>query len=113
MKRRGMVGIGIVVVTAFGLVMSGRAVRLNAQSAPAAGAVTFTKDIALVLQRSCQNCHRPSGVAPMALITYQDVRPYARAIKERTSLGPHRGVMPPWYIEKNVGIQQYKDDPSL
>jgi hypothetical protein len=49
----------------------------------------------------------------MSLVTYQDVRPWARAIKQRTSIGPHAGVMPPWYIEKNIGIQQYKDDPSL
>jgi hypothetical protein len=77
------------------------------------GEVTFAKDIAPILQRSCQNCHRPDGVAPMSLITYDDVRPWARAIKQRTSIGPHRGVMPPWYIEKNVGIQRYKDDPSL
>src|SRR5215510_10738615 len=94
----------------------GAAARLTAQQAAAAGAggdVTFTRDVAPILQRSCQNCHRPDGVAPMSLVTYEDVRPYARAIKQRTSIGPHRGVMPPWYIEKNVGIQQYKNDPSL
>jgi hypothetical protein len=77
------------------------------------GTVTFAKDIAPILQRSCQNCHRPDGVAPMSLITYEDARPYAKAIKQRTSIGPHRGVMPPWYIEKNIGIQKYKNDPSL
>jgi hypothetical protein len=60
-----------------------------------------------------QNCHRPDGVAPMSLVSYEEVRPFARAIKQRTSIGPHRGVMPPWYIEKNVGIQKYKNDPSL
>jgi len=77
------------------------------------GDVTFSKDVLPILQRSCQNCHRPDGVAPMSLLTYEDVRPFARAIKSRISLGPHRGVMPPWYIEKNIGIQEYKDDPSL
>src|SRR5712691_875122 len=76
-------------------------------------AAAFTRDIAPILQRSCQNCHRPDGVAPMSLVTFDEVRPYARAIKQRTSIGPHRGVMPPWYIEKNVGIQKYKNDPSL
>jgi hypothetical protein len=86
---------------------------LSAQSGVVAGEVTFTKDIAPILQRSCQNCHRPDGVAPMPLITYEDARPWARSIKQRTGIGPHRGVMPPWFIEKNVGIQQYKDDPSL
>src|SRR6187200_418670 len=74
--------------------------------------VTFTRDIAPILQRSCQNCHRPDGVAPMSLVTYQEARPYARAMKTRTSIGPHQGVMPPWYIEKNIGIQGFKNDPS-
>ena len=75
--------------------------------------VTFTKDIAPILQRSCQTCHRPDGAGPMSLVTYEEVRPWARAIKMRTGVGPRAGVMPPWYIEKNIGIQQYKDDPSL
>src|SRR5688572_20714782 len=78
-----------------------------------AGDVTFTKDIAPILQRSCQNCHRPDGVAPMALTTYEEVRPWARAIKARTGIGPRAGVMPPWYMEKNIGIQSFKNDPSL
>src|SRR5918996_2150654 len=75
--------------------------------------VTFAKHIAPILQRSCQNCHRPDGVAPMSLTTYEEARPWARAIKQRTGIGPKAGVMPPWYIEKNIGIQHYKDDPSL
>src|SRR5216110_2772808 len=87
--------------------------RLMASGPAVPGDVTFTKDIAPILQRSCQGCHRPDGVAPMSLLTYADVRPWARAIKQRTGIGPHAGVMPPWYIEKNIGIQKYKDDPSL
>ena len=75
--------------------------------------VTFSKDIAPILQRSCQNCHYPAGVAPMSLITYKEVRPWARAIKERTLLRDKRGAMPPWFIEKDIGIQHYKNDPSL
>ena len=82
-------------------------------AAPSSMDVTFSKDIAPILQRSCQNCHRPDGVAPMALVTYEDVRPWARAIKQRTGLGPRAGVMPPWYVEKNIGIQQFQNDPSL
>src|SRR4051812_17942011 len=85
---------------------------LKAQQ-PAPAGVTFSKDIAPILQRSCQNCHRPDGVAPMSLVTYDETRPYAKAINQRTHIGPHRGVMPPWYVEKNIGIQHYKDDPSL
>ena len=75
----------------------------------AQGEVTFSKDIAPLLQRSCENCHRPQGAAPMPLITYEDVRPWARSIKNRTM----SREMPPWFIDKNIGIQRYKDDPSL
>ena len=75
--------------------------------------VTFTKDVAPILQRSCQTCHRPESVAPMSLLTYAQARPWARAMKMRTGLGPKAGVMPPWFVEENIGIQHYKNDPSL
>ena len=83
-------------------------------TAPAAAAereadVTFTRDVAPIMQRSCEKCHRPRGGAPMALISYQDIRPWARSIKNRTQ----SREMPPWFIDKNIGIQRYKDDPSL
>src|SRR5205809_460435 len=86
---------------------------IGAQAPGMPGDVTFARDIAPILQRSCQNCHRPDGVAPTSLVTYEEVRPWARSIKLRTGLGPRAGVMPPWYIEKNIGIQKYKNDPSL
>ena len=85
----------------------------QAQVNQPAADVTFTKDIAPILQRSCQQCHRPDGGAPMSLITYEEVRPWARAMKTRTGLGPRAGVMPPWFVEKNIGIQKFKHDPSL
>jgi hypothetical protein len=75
--------------------------------------VTFTKDIAPILQRSCQQCHRPDSIAPMSLLTYEEARPWARAMKYRTGLRSKPEAMPPWFIEKNVGIQQYKGDISL
>jgi mono/diheme cytochrome c family protein len=75
--------------------------------------VTFSRDIAPILQRSCQSCHRPGGVAPMALTTYDEVRPWAQVIKQRTAIRDRAGAMPPWYIEKDIGIQHYKNDPSL
>ncbi len=70
---------------------------------------TFTKDVAPILQRSCVACHRPNEMAPMSLMTYEDVRPWARAIKTRVSARE----MPPWHIDQNIGLQQFKDDPSL
>ena len=75
--------------------------------------VTFAKDIAPILQRSCQTCHRPSALAPMSLLTYEDARPYAASIKRRTAIRNRQGTMPPWYIEKDLGIQHYKNDISL
>src|SRR5215510_9769433 len=71
--------------------------------------VTFAKDVAPILQQNCQVCHRPGSMAPMSLLTYEDVRPWARAIKLRTSARE----MPPWYIDRNLGIHRFKNDPSL
>jgi hypothetical protein len=85
----------------------------GAQSGSSPREVTFAKDIAPILQRSCQQCHRPDGVAPMSLVSYEDVRPWARSIKMRVGIGPHAGVMPPWFVEKDLGIQHFKNDPSL
>ncbi|HYA17171.1 MAG TPA: hypothetical protein VEF06_06885 [Bryobacteraceae bacterium] len=77
------------------------------------GPVTFSKDIAPILQRSCQNCHQPNSVAPMSLLTYKDARPWAKSIKTRVLIRDRRGAMPPWYVEKNIGIQHFKNDNSL
>src|SRR6516162_6542252 len=63
----------------------------SAQSS-AAGEVTFARDIAPILQRSCQQCHHADGVAPMSLVTYDEVRPWARSIKTRTALRSQRGA---------------------
>jgi hypothetical protein len=73
----------------------------------AAAAPTFSKDVLPIMQRSCQKCHRPGSNAPMALLTYQDVRPWVRAIKARVSARQ----MPPWHIDRSIG--EYADDPSL
>lgn len=105
------------------------AVPLEAQSAAADGerlhlfdvadfgvdpqSVTFAKDIAPILQRSCQACHRPNGGAPMPFITYEDTRPWADVIKYKTAIRDRMGAMPPWYLEKDIGIQHYRQDPSL
>src|SRR4030095_5071312 len=80
-----------------------------ALSTAAQAPVTFAKDVAPILQRSCQHCHRPGAIAPMSLLTYEDARPWARAIKEKVT----KREMPPWYIDRNIGITEFKDDPSL
>ena len=106
---RILAGLGVLVVAA---AVPARPVA-QGQASAAPDQITFTKHIAPILQRSCVQCHNPEGGAPMSLTTYEEVRPWARAIKMRTGLGPHAGVMPPWFVEKNIGIQRYKGDPSL
>src|SRR6476620_7174162 len=83
--------------------------------APAAAAAdtakppTFTKDIAPIFQEKCEACHRPDSMAPMSLMTFTDARPWARSIKARVS----DRQMPPWQIDRTVGIQKFKNDRSL
>ena len=71
--------------------------------------VTFAKDVAPILQAKCQECHQPDSIAPMSLLTYQEARPWARSIKERVA----SRQMPPWHIDKTVGVQKFKNDMSL
>jgi len=69
-----------ILAPAVAIVVAPLALRAERQAPAAAAEVTFTRDIAPILQRSCENCHRPEGVAPMSLQTYEEVRPWARAI---------------------------------
>ena len=80
-----------------------------AQTAAPTKQVTFSKDVAPIVQAKCQECHQPNSIAPMSLITYQDVRPWARSIKERVAARQ----MPPWHIDRSVGVQKFKNDISL
>ena len=82
--------------------------QVSAQS-PGRRDVTFHKDVEPILQRACQECHRPGSIAPVSLIEFKDVRPWARSIKTRVT----RREMPPWYIEKGVGVQHFKYDRGL
>jgi hypothetical protein len=70
---------------------------------------TFAKDISRLFQEKCEECHRKGTAAPMSLATYQEVRPWAKAIRERVITRN----MPPWHIDKTVGIQSFQNDRSL
>jgi len=78
-------------------------------AAAADTAPTFTKDIAPIFQEKCEACHRPDSIAPMSLVTYEEARPWARSIRTRVE----SRQMPPWSIDKTVGIQHFKNDRSL
>jgi len=82
---------------------------LAGQSATSEPQVTFTKDVAPILQNNCQACHRPGSMAPMSLLTYVQTRPWARSIRQKVVARE----MPPWFIDKNVGVQHFSNDRSL
>ena len=69
--------------------------------------VTYNKDVAPILQKNCQSCHRPGEAAPMPLLTYKQVRPWASAIKEAVALKK----MPPWFADPHYG--KWSNDRSL
>ena len=71
--------------------------------------VTFAKDVSPILQTKCQSCHEPGSIGPMSLVTYQDARPWARSIKQRVE----SRQMPPWHIDRSVGVNKFKNDMSL
>src|SRR5215471_6659285 len=71
--------------------------------------VTFTRDVAPILQQKCQICHQPDSIGPMPLITYEDAREYAEKIRRKVS----QRLMPPWHIDRSIGIQAFKNDRSL
>lgn len=81
----------------------------SAQAAAAKSGPTFTKDVAPIFQEKCESCHRPDSIAPMSLVTFEDARPWARSIKNRIATRQ----MPPWHLDKSVGIQKYQNDRSL
>src|SRR5207245_2994456 len=70
-------------------------------------AVTFAKDVAPVLQKNCQTCHRPGEAAPFSLLTYEQARPRAKAIKYAVL----EKKMPPWFADPQFG--KFSNDASL
>jgi hypothetical protein len=95
----GVLGLGAV------LMLPNPSIAADAPSAP----VTFSKDVAPIFQAKCQECHHKGTAAPMSLVTYEESRPWAKLIKDRVS----KRNMPPWHIDRTVGIQSFKNDRSL
>jgi len=81
----------------------------DASAQGSVGSATFAKDVAPILQENCQVCHRPGMIAPMSLLTYEDARPWASSIRDKVS----SRKMPPWPLDKTMGIQEFKNDISL
>ena len=99
------------VVKPFGILAAVAA--LSGLAAPAAAqtaaAPTFTKEVAPIFQNKCEACHRPESIAPMSLVTFEESRPWARSIKSRVAVRQ----MPPWHVDRTIGIQEFENDRSL
>ena len=91
------------------LVVGGGMLALSTAAMAQTAAPTFTKDVAPIFKEKCEACHRPDSIAPMSLVTYQETRPWARSIRARVA----DRQMPPWHIDRSVGVQSFKNDRSL
>ena len=99
MKSRFMLGAMVAVVAV--------AAGVRMAAAPAATSPTFNKDVAPIVFNNCVSCHRPNQIAPMSLMSYEEVRPWARAIKNKVS----KREMPPWFADPRFG--EFRNDPRL
>ncbi|MGE0132217.1 MAG: cytochrome c [Blastocatellales bacterium] len=97
--------LGLLLVGA--LVALGVFLPLSSRNATSAATVTFTKDIAPIIQKNCMVCHRPGEVAPMSFTNYKEIRPWAKAIREKVV----SRVMPPWFADPNHG--EFSNDSRL
>jgi hypothetical protein len=79
----------------------------SSAAADGSSPVTFSKDVMPILQKNCQSCHRPGEVAPMTFMTYEETRPWARAIKQAVA----SRKMPPWFADPHYG--RFSNAPRL
>lgn len=111
--RVSRLAVAVLLMTVAVLLMKGLTAAPDAASPQVLAAAkqppTFTHDVAPIFQEKCEVCHRPDNIAPMSLITYEDVRPWVRSIRARVV----SREMPPWYLDKGVGIQRFINDRSL
>ena len=95
-------------VTVALLALAGTAAAQN--GGPAAdNTVTYARDVAPIFNQKCAACHQEGSIAPFSLLTYEDARKYSRQIRHRVA----ERIMPPWHIDRTVGIQEFKNDRGL
>ncbi|MGH9803201.1 MAG: ascorbate-dependent monooxygenase, partial [Blastocatellia bacterium] len=94
--------LGLLCLSVFAAVFFGLAAEKSNSAA-----VTFTKDIAPIIYKNCAECHRPGEIAPMSLMSYQEARPWAKAMREQVT----QRSMPPWSADPKHG--EWANDPSL
>jgi hypothetical protein len=99
----------LMTLVAIAAVVTGASLTVTAQAPRAAAQITptFTKDVAPIVYAKCASCHRPGEVAPMSLLNYREVRPWASAIRDKVMTR----AMPPWHADRQYG--QFRNDTSL
>ena len=102
--RNFVAGSAVLAIGAVAFLSSGTTMHADTAATP-----TFTKDVMPIIQQKCETCHRAEGMAPFSLSTYEDARPWVKSIAQRVQ----SRQMPPWNIDKTVGIQSFKNDRSL
>src|SRR4051812_29081243 len=89
-------------VAVAGVVLSMASLAAQAPAPPPAP--TFTKNVAPILYKNCTSCHRAGEIAPMSLLTYEEVRPWAKSMRDKVTAGQ----MPPWHADSAFG--HFKND---
>ncbi|MEX2049500.1 MAG: cytochrome c [Gemmatimonadota bacterium] len=107
-RKQWGAGAAVAFVAAFAFQADASA-QVSFASADNAAEVTYAKDVASIIQNNCTVCHRPGGIGPMNLITYEDARRYARRISEQVA----NELMPPYYYDRDIGIQDLQHDWRL
>ena len=108
LQKRPWIGAAILALVATFAFQSSAQAQVSFASSNDA-ALTYSADVASIIQENCTVCHRAGGIAPMELVTYDDVRMYAPLIKIKVA----NRVMPPYYYDRDVGIQELKEDWRL
>jgi hypothetical protein len=98
-RRNSLMTLAVTLAWCVVVLARGAAVEPQYAAPSAAGAPTFTKDVAPILFKNCAGCHRPGEIAPMSLLTYEDARPWAKAIRDEVA----DGTMPPWHADAPHG----------
>src|SRR5688572_17986895 len=100
---------GLAAVAATLMMVPGGTVAAGQTAVGSTPAPAFTKDVAPILFNSCASCHRSGEVAPMSLLSYQDARPWAKAIKQKVV----SREMPPWYADPHFSDVKFRNDRRL
>ncbi len=107
LQKRPWIGAAILALAAAFAFQSSARAQVSFASSDAA--LTYSADVASIIQENCTVCHREGGIAPMELVTYENVRMYAPLIKIKVQ----SRMMPPYYYDNDIGIQDLKEDWRL